>query len=232
MVIPAIDLLGGKVVRLTEGDFGRAKEYSDDPEATLRSFAEMGAGRVHVVDLDAAGGRGDNRKVIEAMLRGGLQLQVAGGIREAEAVEHWLSAGATAVVMGTAAVKQPDLLAELANRHPQRILAALDVKAGEVAYAGWSESEPVAMGALLLEWDRAPLGGVIVTAVDRDGTLEGPDLALIRDAREMTRHRVTYSGGVRSLEDIRGAIDAGATSVILGKALYESRIDLRAALAL
>lgn len=185
-----------------------------------------------MVDLDAALGGGDNRAQIEPLLKAGPEIQVGGGIRDLDAVDGWLEAGAAAIVMGTAAVRDSALLFMAATRHQDRVYAALDVRGGEVAVGGWGETAPVATGAILLEWDEAPLAGVIVTAVDRDGTLSGPDLPLIQDVREMTRHPVTYSGGIRSLDDVRAALDAGADNVILGKALYEGRIDLRAALSM
>ena len=232
MVIPAIDLLGGKVVRLLEGDPNQATAYSDNAGEKLRSFAQAGAKRVHVVDLDAASGGGDNRALIESLLRSGPEIQVAGGIRDLKAVDRWLKAGAAAVVLGTAAVRDPDLLFNAATHKRGQVYAALDVKGGAVAINGWGETEPVAIGAILLDWDQAPVAGIILTAVDRDGTLSGLDIPLITDVREMTSHHITYSGGIRSLDDVRAAVDAGADHVILGRALYEGRVDLGAALSL
>ena len=165
--------------------------------------------------------------VIESIVaRHDLKVQVAGGIRTAEAVDGWLGAGAHAVVMGTAAVRDPRLLERCARRHPARILTALDVRDEKAAVSGWTETEPVMMGALLSRWDRLPLAGVILTCIDRDGTLSGPDLGTLARARSMTGLPVQYSGGVSSLEDIAKVAAAGASAVILGKALYEGRIAL------
>jgi len=144
-------------------------------------------------------------------------------------VEAWLSAGAHAVVMGTAAVREPRLLERSARRHPARILAALDVRDEKPAVSGWTETEPVMIGSLLARWDKLPLAGVILTCIDRDGTLSGPDLATLLKARSMTGLPVQYSGGVSSLEDIAKVTSAGAQAVILGKALYEGRIKLEQA---
>ena len=227
VVIPAIDLFGGKCVRLVKGDYAKPTVYSDDPLDVVDEFVRAGAGQLHVVDLDAARGAGDNKTVIESILRRtDVKVQVAGGIRTAEAVDAWLAAGAHAVVMGTAAVRDPRLLERCARRHPARILTALDVRDEKAAVSGWTETEPVMMGSLLSRWDRLPLAGVILTCIDRDGTLSGPDLVTLAKARSMTGLSVQYSGGVSSLDDVAKVAAAGAQAVILGKALYEGRIRL------
>ncbi len=227
LVIPAIDLFGGRCVRLVKGDYGNPTVYSDDPMDVVDEFVRAGAEHLHLVDLDAARGSGDNRAVIESIVRRhDLKVQVAGGVRTAEAVEAWLSAGAHAVVMGTAAVREPRLLERCARRHPARILSALDVRDEKAAVSGWTETEPVMIGSLLARWDKLPLAGVILTCIDRDGTLSGPDLVTLLKARSMTGLPVQYSGGVGSLDDIAKVTSAGAQAVILGKALYEGRIQL------
>ena len=227
VVIPAIDLFGGRCVRLVKGDYGKPTVYSDSPLEVVDEFIKARAEHLHVVDLDAARGTNDNRTVIESIVRRhDLKVQVAGGIRTAEAVESWLNAGAHAVVMGTAAVRDPHLLERCARRHPARILAALDVRDDKAAVSGWTETEPVMMGALLSRWDRLPLAGVILTCIDRDGTLSGPDLVTLARARAMTGLPVQYSGGIATLDDIAKVAAAGAQAVILGKALYEGRIAL------
>ena len=227
LVIPAIDLFGGRCVRLVKGDYGNPTVYSDDPMDVVDEFVRAGAEHLHLVDLDAARGSGDNRAVIESIVRRhDLKVQVAGGVRTAEAVEAWLSAGAHAVVMGTAAVREPRLLERCARRHPARILSALDVRDEKAAVSGWTETEPVMIGSLLARWDKLPLAGVILTCIDRDGTLSGPDHVTLLKARSMTGLPVQYSGGVGSLDDIAKVTSAGAQAVILGKALYEGRIQL------
>jgi phosphoribosylformimino-5-aminoimidazole carboxamide ribotide isomerase len=231
-VIPAIDILGGRCVRLVRGDYDQATVYSNDPVQIAVGFAASGAQQLHVVDLDAARGSGDNKKVIKAILHSsGLQVQVAGGVRSARAASSLIKAGAEAVVMGTSAVRDPSLLERCAKQHPGRLLAALDVRDEMAAVRGWTETEPVLISDLLSRWDELALGGVVLTCIDRDGTLAGPDLETLAMVRRMTRHFLQYSGGVSSREDINRAHAAGAQAVILGKALYEGRITMEQALA-
>lgn len=232
VVIPAIDILGGRCVRLTKGDYEQVKVYADDPVEVAVEFAAAGAQRLHVVDLDAARGSGSNRDVVAAMLaRHDVELQVAGGVRSVEAVDALIEAGASWVVMGTAAVQDARLFERCVTRHPNRILAALDIRDDRPAIGGWTTTAPVMIGALVGRWDSLSLAGVILTAIDRDGTLAGPDVETLARIRRMTRLDLQYSGGVSSPEQIRQVAGAGAQAVILGKALYEGRITLEQALA-
>src|SRR4030081_303227 len=232
LVIPAIDILGGRCVRLVRGDFEHPKVYSDDPADVVAEFSNAGATRIHIVDLDAARGSGDNKSLIESILRREhVEVQVAGGVRTAEAVDSWIEAGARAVVMGTAAVREPRLLERCARAHSGRVLAALDIRDDKPAVSGWTETEPVMMGSLLGRWDGLPLGGVILTSIDRDGTMSGPDLKTLAKARAMPGLWLYYSGGISSLDDIKLVAAARAEAVILGKALYEGRFTLEQALA-
>jgi phosphoribosylformimino-5-aminoimidazole carboxamide ribotide isomerase len=231
VVIPAMDILGGRCVRLVQGDYQHPTVYSENPLEVVAEFEQAGAERLHVVDLDAARGTAPNQKVIESILeRRALKVQVAGGIRTAEAVNAWLGAGAYAVVMGTAAVRDPLLLQRCARLHPGQVFTALDVRDEKAAVSGWTETEPVMIGSLLARWDKLPLAGVILTCIDRDGTLSGPDLVTLARVRSMTGLPVQYSGGISSLDDVEHVADAGAQAVILGKALYEGRITLEQAL--
>jgi phosphoribosylformimino-5-aminoimidazole carboxamide ribotide isomerase len=226
-----MDILGGRCVRLVRGDYQHPTVYSENPLEVVAEFEQAGAERLHVVDLDAARGTAPNQKVIESILeRRALKVQVAGGIRTAEAVNAWLGAGAYAVVMGTAAVRDPLLLQRCARLHPGQVFTALDVRDEKAAVSGWTETEPVMIGSLLARWDKLPLAGVILTCIDRDGTLSGPDLVTLARVRSMTGLPVQYSGGISSLDDVEHVANAGAQAVILGKALYEGRITLEQAL--
>jgi phosphoribosylformimino-5-aminoimidazole carboxamide ribotide isomerase len=233
LVIPAIDILGGRCVRLWQGDFKQATAYSDDPAAMSLDFERAGAQRVHVVDLDAARSTGDNRAVIQALIAAsGLTVQVAGGIRSEEQVAAWLQAGATAVIMGTAAVREPELLARCAEQHAGQVMAALDIRDGKPAVSGWVEIESTEVDELVGRWNELPLAGLVLTATERDGTMSGPDLEALASVRSMSKLPIQYSGGISSLEDVRLVREADIAAVILGRSLYEGKISLEEALAL
>ncbi|TMG28088.1 MAG: 1-(5-phosphoribosyl)-5-((5-phosphoribosylamino)methylideneamino)imidazole-4-carboxamide isomerase, partial [Chloroflexi bacterium] len=181
----------------------------------------------------AARSSGDNRAVIESLIRSSsITVQVAGGIRSSEQIDAWLAMGATAVVMGTAAVREPELLADCAQKHAGQVLAALDIRDGRPAVAGWLETETIDIHDLIARWDALPLAGLILTATDRDGTMAGPDLDTLARLRRMSRLPIQYSGGVSSLDDLRAVREADATAVILGRSLYEGKVLLEDALAL
>jgi phosphoribosylformimino-5-aminoimidazole carboxamide ribotide isomerase len=231
LVIPSIDLRKGRCVRLLKGNFERETVYSDDPLTVARGYLAAGAARLHVVDLDAARGDGDNREVVGRLAReSGLHVQVAGGVRGPSDAARWLEAGAWAVVMGTTAVRQPEVLAETAAAHPDRVWAALDVRGGQAAVIGWEKVEPASPGGLIERWMGAPVAGVIVTSIERDGTMTGPDLDLLRWTLERSSRPVVYSGGIASIGDLHALAAAGAAGAILGRSLYEGGIDLQVAI--
>lgn len=233
LVIPAIDILGGRCVRLVQGDFRHATVYSDDPLEMALRHASAGASRIHVVDLDAARGAGDNREVIGAILkRRDIHVQVAGGVRSASLARSLFDAGARFVVMGTAAARDPRSLERSARANPGQVLVALDIRDGAPAASGWLETVEHTTVALVERWNELPLAGIILTCIDRDGTMTGPDLETLGSVRAMTDLELQYSGGISELADILAVEAAGAQAVILGKALYEGRIKLEDALAL
>jgi phosphoribosylformimino-5-aminoimidazole carboxamide ribotide isomerase len=232
LVIPAIDIMGGRCVRLVKGDFDQRTVYSDDPATIAVDFARAGAERLHVVDLDAARGEPDNRAVIEDVIECGLPVQVAGGVRTSAQVEAWIGAGAGAVVMGTAAVREPELLAECAHRFPGHVMAALDVREGKPVVSGWTETEQLDISELIPRWNVLPLAGLILTSTERDGTLAGPDVETLARVLSMTQLPVQYGGGIGSLNDIRKVRETRAAAVILGRSLYEGKLSLEQALAL
>ncbi len=236
-ILPAIDLRGGRVVRLRQGDFARETTYSDDPAAVARSFAEAGARWLHVVDLDGArSGTPSHREAIAAIVRAvpaGTRVEVAGGLRTEDAVDEVLAAGASRVVVGTAALRDPSFAARLvARRGPDRVAAAIDVREGRASGDGWDAAAPTidAFDAMA----RLAGAGITVfevTAIDRDGLLQGPDLALLTQAVALGVGDVIASAGIGSIEDIAAVRALGCTGAIVGRALYEGRLDLRDALA-
>lgn len=239
-VLPAIDLIGGRVVRLREGDFERETEYGADAEAVARGFAADGAGWIHIVDLDGARtGERVQAELIERIVRAvgpAVRCQVAGGLRSALGVAGALDGGAARVVVGTAALSDPSFARALVDAHgPERIVIALDVRAGLALGEGWRSGAPgvPAEDALRMQAD-AGIETFAVTAIDRDGLLGGPDLSLLERCVSLGRGAVIASGGVSSVADLLAVRGAGCSGAIVGRALYEGLLtigDARAALA-
>lgn len=228
---PAIDLLGGNVVRLRQGEYGDSTVYGDDPVSVAASFVEQGARWVHMVDLDAArSGVGTNRGVIArvvAAVRGGARVQVGGGVRTVDDAQELAQAGVDRVVMGSAAVADPALVATVAG--VLEVAVGLDHRGGVVATHGWTESSGVELAAVLGSFPDA--SAFVITDISRDGMLTGPDTdGLVRAARA-TSVPVIASGGVGSLGHLRTLADAGIIEgVIVGKAIYEGRFTVAQAL--
>lgn len=239
-IFPAIDLRGGRVVRLLRGDYGAETAYDDDPVARARAFAGAGARWVHVVDLDAARtGEPAHLSVIYALCDAlgplGVRLQVGGGVRSEEAAAALLDAGAQRVVVGTAAVEHPELVDALAERRPGRVAVGLDARGGEVAVRGWTEGTGRSLFDLARRFDRPGVGALVVTSIERDGTLEGPALDTLSDVLAASRADVVASGGVGSLGDVTAlaSLSAGGrrlAGAIVGRALYEGRFGLEEAI--
>lgn len=226
IAVPALDLREGACVQLVGGDYAAERVRLPDPVAVAERWASCGFTTLHLVDLDRATGRGDNDRVVAAVLaRGGARIQVGGGVASTDRVEWLLAAGADTVVVGTKAVAEPDWLAEIANRWPGRVVVAADVRDREIVTRGWSHHTGMMIDALLGRIDSVPLGGVLVTAVHREGQLAGPDLAVIAEAVRSTRHPIQASGGIRSIDDLRDLGGVGAARAVIGMALYTDRID-------
>ncbi|MGC8967099.1 MAG: 1-(5-phosphoribosyl)-5-[(5-phosphoribosylamino)methylideneamino]imidazole-4-carboxamide isomerase [Thermus sp.] len=226
-LIPAVDLKSGKAVRLLEGDPARATIYGDPVEAALR-FQEEGAGLLHLVDLDRALGTGENREAIRRIARAlSIPFQLAGGIRSLEALREALALGAGRAVVGTAAVKDPGLLARmLEEAGPERLAVALDARGLEVVVAGWRERTALSALDLLRTWAGMGVRTVIYTDVRRDGTLRGLDLEAVARVREAWPFELIAGGGIASLEDVLALKRLGVEGALLGKALYEGRVRL------
>jgi len=230
---PAIDIRGGRVVRLTQGDYDRETAYGDDPVAVARSFAEAGATWIHVVDLDAArSGDPVNRPVVAAIaasVAGRASVQTGGGVRTLDDVRALTDAGVARVVMGSAAVADPALVERAAGL--ASVAVGLDHRAGVLAVHGWTDSSGVSL-VDALTWFEGCASAYVITDIGRDGMLEGPDVDGLREAAVATSVPVIASGGVATLDDIAVlAVVPGIAGVITGRALYEGRFDVREALA-
>ncbi len=235
IVFPAIDLKQGQVVRLAEGDMDRATVYGDDPAAQALLFAEAGAQFLHVVDLDGSfAGGARNREAVEAIL-GAFpgHVQLGGGIRTPEAVAGWFELGVSRVVMGTAALKDPQFVKEMARHWPGGIVVAVDARDGMVATEGWAELSDVPVIDLARRFEDAGVASLLFTDIGRDGMLKGCNVQATVDLATQSSLPVIASGGVKGLDDIRMlALNAhlGIEGVITGRALYDGRLDLAAAI--
>lgn len=225
-VIPCVDIQSGRAVRLYEGDPDRETVYFDSPLAAARHWADLGAGFLHLVDLDAATGRGENRAVIAEIVRElGVPVEVGGGVRDRAAAQTLLDAGVQRVVIGTAAVRSPELVAELiADYGPGRVVVSLDARGLEVATHGWAEGSGVQVGELTPRLAGAGLHTLIFTDVTRDGTLRGLDRDLMRQVRGLWRGELIVGGGVAGTDDVRLLAEEGIEGAIVGRAIYEGTL--------
>lgn len=228
LIVPAIDLLGGRCVQLQQGDFERARRYGSDAAAVADGFAQQGALWIHVVDLDAARGGGGNRAAIGRIRKAvNVRVQVGGGVRTAEDAEVLLDLGADAVVVGTTLATRTAEVLSWAERWPGRVVGGIDARMGQVQVKGWAESAG-GERALIDAVCGSRLAGLVYTAVDRDGMLEGPDVAGGTAAAEASGLPVLFSGGVSSQADLKAIASTGAAAgAIVGTAIYERRVDLR-----
>ncbi|MDR2858169.1 MAG: 1-(5-phosphoribosyl)-5-[(5-phosphoribosylamino)methylideneamino]imidazole-4-carboxamide isomerase [Novosphingobium sp.] len=237
IVFPAIDLKQGQVVRLAEGDMARATVYGDNPAAQALLFAEAGSQHLHVVDLDGSfAGRAENRAAVEAILEAFPgHVQLGGGIRTREAVEGWFALGVARVVMGTAALKDPEFVKDMAGAFPGGVVVAVDAKDGMVATEGWAEVSDVSIVDMARRFEDAGVASLLFTDIGRDGLLKGCNIDATVDLARRTDLPVIASGGVKGLDDIRmlaAHAGEGIEGVITGRALYDGRLDLAAAIAM
>ena len=237
IVFPAIDLKQGQVVRLAEGDMARATVYGDDPAAQAVMFAEAGAQFLHVVDLDGSfAGRAENREAVEAIIEAFPgHVQLGGGIRTAAAVEGWFDLGVSRVVMGTAALKDPEFVKHMARDWPGGIVVAVDARDGMVATEGWAEVSDVPIIDMARRFEDAGVASLLFTDIGRDGLLTGCNIEATVDLARRVAIPVIASGGVKGLDDIRMlALHAkdGIEGVITGRAIYDGRLDLATAIAM
>jgi len=237
ILYPAIDLKGGNAVRLLRGDMAQATVFNTDPAAQAKSFAAQGCRWLHVVDLDGAfAGKSVNGEAVRAILEAvSVPVQLGGGIRDAAVIDAWLGAGIARIVLGTAALRDPDLVRRACKAHPGRIAVGIDARGGKVAVQGWAETSDMSAGELAKALEDAGAAAIIYTDIDRDGALEGVNLDATLALARATRTPVIASGGVSSIADIeklKSVAHLGIAGVICGRALYDGRLDLKQALSL
>ncbi|HUX34207.1 MAG TPA: 1-(5-phosphoribosyl)-5-[(5-phosphoribosylamino)methylideneamino] imidazole-4-carboxamide isomerase [Gemmatimonadaceae bacterium] len=226
IAIPAVDLRDGACVQLVGGSYANERIRLEDPRAVARQWAHCGFRHLHVVDLDAATGAGDNSALIAAILDDAdVEVRVGGGVRSSERVDDLLSAGARHVIVGTRAIEDVDWLAEVSSLHPGSIIVAADVRDRRIVTHGWSKAQALDVFDFLRDVDHLPLAGVLVTAVHREGQMAGPDLALMQDLTETTNLPVIASGGVSTYDDLHALAHRGVAAAVIGMALYTGALD-------
>lgn len=234
-VIPAIDLLEGRCVRLFQGDYGRAQVFDENPVAVARRWEAEGATRLHLVDLDGAkAGKPENWQAIEAIARAvSIPVQVGGGLRDADRVSALFDLGVRSAILGTVAVENPDLVGQLSAKFPGQIIVGIDAREGKVATRGWLETSEVMAVDLAKQMEEMGAAAIIYTDIKRDGTLQGPNLDALRELASAIDTPVIASGGVSAVSDLLsllGLVPAGVSGVIVGKALYTGDVSLERAI--
>ncbi|UJR80703.1 1-(5-phosphoribosyl)-5-[(5-phosphoribosylamino)methylideneamino]imidazole-4-carboxamide isomerase [Sandaracinus amylolyticus] len=232
-LIPAIDLLDGKVVRLHKGRYDEVTVYADDPVVEAKRFADQGAKRLHVVDLEGARtGDAAHAALVERIVSSvSIAVQVGGGVRDARAAERWLAAGAQRVVMGTAAIKSPDVVSELCAKHPGKLVIAIDARGGEVAIEGWEKGSGVRAEELAGRVDAWGAAAILYTDIDRDGTRLGPAVDSTAALQAAVSATVIASGGIGEIAHLLELARAGVRAAVCGRALYAGAFTLPEALA-
>jgi len=230
IIFPAIDLKDGAAVRLLRGEMGHATLYNPDPAAQARDFAAAGFAWLHLVDLNGAfEGRAVNAAAVEAILAAvDVPVQLGGGIRDMAAIERWLSAGVRRVILGTAAVKDPELVRAACRRHPGRVVVSIDARRGRVAVEGWAEASEIEAVDLARRFEDAGVAALVYTDIERDGALEGVNLAATAALAAAVAIPVIASGGISSLDDVAALMaldDPPLEGAICGRALYDGSID-------
>lgn len=235
LLYPAIDLKDGACVRLLRGDMEKATVFSQDPAAQALSFQQSGFSWLHIVDLNGAfAGKPVNQAAVKSIL-GAITIpaQLGGGIRDLATIEDWLSCGISRVILGTIALRNPQLVKEACKKFPGKVAVGIDGKDGKVAVEGWAEESHMLITDLALQFEDAGVSAIIYTDINRDGVLSGPDLEGTRQLAKLLSTPVIASGGMSSLQDVHNvkALEAdGVSGVIIGRALYDGRIDPKAAL--
>lgn len=229
IAIPAVDLRDRACVQLVGGSYEKEKVRLNDPVQVARDWINQGFRRLHVVDLDAATGKGSNLSIIRDILReDDAETQVGGGVRSEEIAEELFDAGASRIVVGTRAIEEPDWLANLTASWPGQVIVAADVRERRVVTRGWAKTLPLHVLDLVEELNQFSLGGLLVTAVHLEGQMQGTDLPLMEDVAESSAFPVIASGGISSMDDLRALEHRGVAGAVIGMALYTGALDARA----
>ncbi|QDU74518.1 1-(5-phosphoribosyl)-5-[(5-phosphoribosylamino)methylideneamino] imidazole-4-carboxamide isomerase [Bremerella volcania] len=228
---PAIDLLGGKCVRLQQGDYNRETVYGDDPAEMAKRWVDEGADCLHLVDLDGAkDGSLKNRDAISAIVAAvDIPCEVGGGIRDEKTIQELLDLGLTRLVIGTKALREPDWFAAMCEKFPEKLVVGIDAKEGMVATDGWLEVSTTSAIDLAKTYEHLPVAAIIYTDIATDGMLAGPNVQAMQAMKQAVKLPVVASGGVTSVEDVKNLTAAGLDGAIVGRSLYEGRITVRAA---
>lgn len=230
IAIPAVDIREGACVQLVGGSYADERVRRESPVEVAREWQLHGFRRLHVVDLDAATGRGANAAIVRGILSdAGVPVQVGGGVRTTERLEELLDDGAEWVVVGTRAIEEPEWLAEVSSQYPDRLIVAADVRDRRVVTRGWAKTLPEHISDVVEELNGLALAGLLVTAVHKEGQLQGTDLPLMEDVAEASRFPVFAAGGITTLADLRALEHRGVAGAVIGMALYTGAIDPRAA---
>ena len=232
IIFPAIDLVGGKAVRLLRGEYDKMTVYDDDPVRTALVFVEKGADHIHVVDLDGAkDGTTPNFDVVLAIKKASkVFCEIGGGVRTIDVIEKYLSVGIDRVILGTAAIKDGDLVRAAVAEYGERIAVGVDLKDGFVAIKGWTETSAVTADEFFSQMEQIGVSTLICTDVSRDGAMKGTNLELYRGLCSKYKVNITASGGVSSLDDVRALRQMGLYAAIIGKAYYTGAVDLTEAI--
>lgn len=233
IIIPAIDIKDGRCVRLIQGDYDQVTTYGDDPVSQALKWEALGAQMIHLVDLDGAKyGERVNRDLIGRIAQGvKVPVEVGGGIRDTQAVEDYLSAGVARVIIGTAAIENPEWLAEMVAKHGEKICVSIDAKNGMIATEGWLKESDTQAVDFILKLEAMGVKHIVYTDIAKDGMMQGPNYDMYQEIQQASTIGVIASGGVSSLADVRRLSGMGLYGAIIGKALYEGAIDLKEALA-
>ena len=232
IILPAIDLLGRKAVRLLKGDYNQVTVYSDSPLEVAEKFKSLGATHIHMVDLDGAKyGTAPNMDIVaEVAEKTGLFIEIGGGIRSMEIVKKYIDAGISRVILGTAAICDEDFLKEAVKAYGEKIAVGADVKDGKIAVKGWLEQSDVTLDEFFLKMQDLGVKNIICTDISRDGAMRGTNLELYRELSEKYSLDITASGGVSSIEDVKRLREMKLYGAIIGKAYYTGAVDLKEAI--